>query len=351
LLERLVPHAVRDHQDLVAAYADGTGSVILASTDDDEEFEGVTPGGRVVYRRLPSTGGNVDLYSIRPDGTGRATLAAAPEYEEFLGVTSAGRVIFRRDAAPGQQDIYSVNEDGTGITPIAASAQDERFAAVTGDGKVIFTRANDLFIVNADGTDERLLAGGSTIESYLGTAPSGTVVFLRRSAGSQDWNIHAVNPDGTGTVALATSPDFEALDGILPDGRVVYRAAPLLSGAGGLGDLYSVNLDGTQRVRLTDTPDDEEQALFFTPSGRVVFARITSGQADVMTVAGDDAASVIPLGATAAPEFGYAVTINDRLLFTRDQGGDTELWSIGLDGTDPQPLASGSGFREFVAAF
>lgn len=350
-LERHVPHAVADHIDLVAAFADGSGSVILAASDDNEEFVDVTPGGRVVFRRLPASGGNVDLYSIRPDGTGLATLAAGPEYEEFQGVTPAGRVIFRRDAGVGQQDIYSVNEDGTGITPIAATAQDERFAAVTPGGQVIFTRSNDLFIVDADGTDETLLAGGSQLESFLGIAPSGVVVFLRRPIGSQDWNIYAVNPDGTGEVPLATSPDHESFGGFMPDGRLVYLASPLVSGASGLADLYSIALDGSGFEKLTDTPDDDERPLIFTPAGQVVFQRITSGQADVMAVNAEDSSSVIPLAATAAREFGYAVSVNGRLLFTRDQGDDVELWSIGVDGNDPQALVLGTGYRIFAAIF
>jgi len=350
-LERHVPHAVTDHIDLVAAFADGSGSVILAASDNDEEFVDVTPGGRVIFRRLPATGGNVDLFSIRPDGTGLATLAAGPEYEEVQGVTPAGRIIFRRDAGVGQQDLYSVNEDGTGITPIAATVSDERFAAVTPGGQVIFTRSNDLYIVNADGTDETLLAGGSQLESFLGVAPSGIVVFLRRAIGSQDWNIFAVNPDGTGEVPLATSPEQESLAGLMPDGRLVYLASPLVSGASGQYDLYSIALDGSGLVRLTNTPDDDERGLFFTPTGQVVYQSITSGQADVMAVNADDNSSTIPLAATAARESGYAVTANGRLLFSRDQGSDYELWSIGVDGNDPQALALGAGFRMFAAIF
>jgi hypothetical protein len=350
-LERRVPHVLTDHTDLVAAFADGSGSVTLARSDYDEEFVDVTPGGRVIFRRLPATGGNVDLFSIRPDGTGLATLAAGPEYEEVQGVTPTGRVIFRRDAGVGQQDLYSVNEDGTGITPIAATVSDERFAAVTPGGQVIFTRSNDLYIVNADGTDETLLAGGSQLESFLGVAPSGTVVFLRRPIGSQDWNIFAVNPDGTGEVPLATSPDQEFFAGLMPDGRLVYLASPLVSGASGQYDLYSIALDGSGLVRLTNTPDDEERGLFFTPTGQVVYQSITSGQADVMAVNADDSSSTIPLAATAAREFGYAVTANGRLLFSRDQGSDYELWSIGVDGNDPQVLALGAGFRMFAAIF
>jgi hypothetical protein len=352
-LQRRVPHAVDDHNDLVAAFADGSGSVMLATSDDDEEFVGVTPGGRVIFRRLPASGGNVDLYSIRPDGTGLATLAASPNYEEFQGVTPAGRVIFRRDAGVGQQDLYSVNEDGTGITPIAATVQDERFAAVTSSGQVIFTRSNDLYIVDADGTDETLLAGGSQIESFLGDAPSGIVVFMRRPIGSQDWNIYAVNPDGTGEVPLATSPDYETFAGIMSDGRLIYHAAPIVSGASGLNDIYSIELDGSDRARLTDTPNDEDRALFFTAAGQVIFERVTSGQGDVMAVNADDSSSAIAiaLAATAAGEFGYAITANGRLLFARDQGGDVELWSIGVDGNDPQVLALGGGNRTFSAIF
>jgi Tol biopolymer transport system component len=350
-LERRVPHAVDDHNDLVAEFADGSGSVTLAASENDEEFEGVTPGGRVVFRRLPASGGNVDLFSINPDGTGLATLAASTGYEEYQGVTPAGRIIFRRDAGVGQQDIYSVNEDGTGTTPIAATAQDERFAAVTPAGQVIFTRSNDLYIVDADGTDERLLAGGTQIESFLGVAPSGVVVFLRRPIGSPDRNIYAVNPDGTGEVPLATSADYETFAGITPEGRVIYHASPIVSGASPPPDLYSIELDGSGRVRLTDTPDDEESAQLFSPTGQVVFVRVTSDQSDVMAIGADDSSSAIPLAATAAREAGYAITTNGRLLFQRDQGTDFELWSIGLDGSDPQVLALGPGFRMFSAIF
>jgi Tol biopolymer transport system component len=222
---------------------------------------------------------------------------------------------------------------------------------VTPAGQVIFARALDLFIVDADGTDERLLAGGPQIETFLGVAPSGVIVFSRRSVGSPDWNIYAVNPDGTGETPLAVSPDFEAFAGITSDGRLIYHASPIVSGASGLYDIYSVGLDGSRRMRLTDTPSDDERAEFFPSRGLVVFTRIASGQADVMAVSADGSSTAIPLAATAAPEFGDSVSTNGRLLFTREQGGDVELWSIGVDGSDPQALALGAGFRSFAAIF
>jgi hypothetical protein len=351
VIDRRIPHAVEDHHDLVTLYADGTGEVTLAGSDLDEEFMAVTPSGRVVIKRLPPSGGNVDLFAVNADGTQLATLAATADYEEFLDVTASGRVIFRRDIG-SQQDIYSVNEDGTGLAALATAPQTERFAGITPAGHVIFTRGNDLHIVNEDGSDPRLLAGGPAIEDLFGVAPSGRIVFASREIGGPNSDLYAIDPDGSGLAPLAATADYEAFDSITPGGRLVYSSSPIVSGATGFYDLHTINLDGTEHVQLSDTPNDDERLQLVTQSGSLIFSRLQFGQSDMLIVPEQGPGSTaLALGATAANEFPYALTENGRLLFQRDQGGELELWSIQLDGTDAQQLATGAGSKHIVAVF
>ena len=83
-------------------------SATLTIVDDDAR---PAPVQSVLFEREAVD--QSDLYLVKEDGTGPVLLAGTQDNEEFAGITAGGRVIFSRAIAGGPDDLFSINADGS----------------------------------------------------------------------------------------------------------------------------------------------------------------------------------------------------------------------------------------------
>ena len=116
----------------------------------------------------------------------------------------------------------------------------------------------------------------------------------------------------------------------------------------GKNDLYLVKEDGSGRVVLAETADNEIFSAI-APGERIVYQRVVGGQLDLYSVnsGGTDLRS---LATTTYDEIFSAITASGRVIYRRDGvGTGRDLWSVGADGTNTQVLASSAKHEDFVA--
>ena len=145
----------------------------------------------------------------------------------------------------------------------------------------------DIYTANPDGSDVRTIFSSPGYDAEATLAPDGSrIVFTSTRDG--DLDIYTMNPDGSDVRQLTNEPGYDGGPFFSPDGtKIVYRArypesdeeladyqALLADGLvrPGVLDIYVMDVDGSNRVRLTDN-GAANFAPFFHPSGeKVIFA-------------------------------------------------------------------------------
>jgi hypothetical protein len=321
--------------DLLIVNEDGSGLVALANSTDDEYLGGVTPGGRMAYRRDGGSGSSTtaDVYSVLLDGTGLVALEQSASRRSVSAVTADNRVIIQgpKVTSFADEDLFAVDADGATSTTLANTSDDEEFRALTPSGRVVYSRTtasqDDIYVIGTDGSGNIQLTNFPQFDEFVAVTPGGRILFHRVSSGR---DLYSVREDGSGLAPLANDARTEELVAVLPNERVVFRREQ--SSGSNTHDLFAVNVDGTALVTLAGSDDDEYYAGI-TPEGRVLFNRYVGGShSDVYSV-GADGAGLVALAPTAQDDFVLGISSTGKVLLGRRDGTQTDLFVVDGDGT------------------
>lgn len=207
------------------------------------------------------------IFVMNADGTNITRLTRIAASDTAPAFSPDGRKIAFVSNRDGNDEIYIMNADGSGQTRLTNNPEPDEDPAFSPNGqKIAFSSSNSdpnpnnsaqIFVMNADGTGRTRLTsffGGAVEPAY---SPDGSkIAFLSGS-------IFLMNADGSGQNPLANSDGREFSPSFSPDGRRLVFAS---SGPTPVGvplppnpsfDIYTVNLDGSSRTRLTTTAQDE----------------------------------------------------------------------------------------------
>ena len=219
-------------------------------------------GTRIAFTHSREGVGEVLVVDV--DGSGRRTLAAG---EHPVWSPDGMRIAFTR-AVDGVDTVLVIDADGTG----------ERFLAHGGgpvwspDGmQLAFTSAveggDDLFVVNSDGTDRRQLTTSEGNDRNPAWSPDGERIAFDSerdadlSVETPDSDIYVMNVDGSDRRRLTDGGVRNHRPVWSPDGvRIVYTSHEWR-----YFYIYSINADGSDRQRLTYTSDDRDPV--WSPDG------------------------------------------------------------------------------------
>jgi TolB protein len=171
----------------------------------------------------------------------------------------------------GQWDIYIANSDGTNIRQITNDAESDYDPTFSPDGsKVIFTSYRgdqgsvgfDVIVANVDGTGTMDLTPNSTIDHNSAVfSPDGTRIAFagvdRSVSTNLIWGIWTMSADGTSFRNVVPSTDYDryALPLVFsPDGTKILFSGTTIDPQ--TSDIYSINLDGSNLLNLTNTGMD-----------------------------------------------------------------------------------------------
>jgi TolB protein len=146
------------------------------------------------------------------------------------------------------------------------------------NGKIAFmtfsprTEDSQIHTINPDGSEQSKLGSGY---SPSWSADGQMVVFERYSDGSEDsfnQDIYVMDSDGSDVRRITTSRAYDHSPSFSPDGQtIVFVRESRRSGA----DLFTIKLDGTGLMRLTETEGVFEESPVFSPDGtKIAFSRL-----------------------------------------------------------------------------
>jgi len=159
--------------------------------------------------------------------------------------------------------------------------------------------------------------------------------------------------------ALDGLPDSTLVDVVMPTGLTASlplwligaftplsgQSVAFISTRDGNRELYVMQADGTEPVRLTDSPEDEFFPAWKPDGSAIAFEREVGGSRQVflMALADRAVAQLTTEGANSGPRFSPD---GARLAFTSARAGRPELWAMDADGGNQRriadPFADGS---------
>jgi hypothetical protein len=216
---------------------------------------------------------NFDLILARPDGTlfpfkADQSTCCRPEFSpngEYITVGAA-------DNDPTSDTYVLAVDDPTTVLPLGDGESNTGIQWLPDSSALSYvvrdsTGGSDGLYVISLATLESNLVTSDQVAS-LGWFPNASQVAYSTSTdstnGSRD--IFRIERDGTAKTPLYTAPTEEYVWGVLSDGRIIF-ATTEGEGESMTGDFFSMNADGSNVIRLTNTPT-LERGLSVSPDNR-----------------------------------------------------------------------------------
>ena len=276
--------------------------------------------GRVAWGEYVVEDGSSRLWAQDPDGSQRTLLLSGDfngsGFGELTYDAASRKLYFQASATSFSTSIFSLNADGTGLTDLTNDGcQNSSFTFSPDGARIAFTRncgpfdvSAKIWLMDVDGGNQHILTTAPPVSSdptgnkhaNPAFSPDGSaVVFTSQDAAFGSRQVYRSSLDGTNVVPLTNTDSdgyFNNDPVYLPNGRIVFsssRDAP----SSFLNDLYRMNGDGSERLRLTQLPGGK-RGLVVSPDGtRVLFTNRTDPDdfTSALYVVGSDGTGQITL--------------------------------------------------------
>ncbi|MGI8786674.1 MAG: DUF5711 family protein [Pyrinomonadaceae bacterium] len=159
------------------------------------------------------------------------------------------------------------------------------------NGKIAFTSDRDgnseIYLMNADGTNQTRLTNNSVRDDYPTWSPDGRKIAFVRQSGDT-YSINLMNADGTNVRQITTfsaDSNYPSSLSWSPDGTKIAFVDST--------DIYTINVDGGNRINLTNGQSINYEPSWSPDSSRIAFTRYGAvpenyGEIYTMTSNGSD---------------------------------------------------------------
>jgi CSLREA domain-containing protein len=351
--------------------ADGTGQTNLTNSSADDFSPAWSPdGSKIAFASVPLVIGTLtlpEIYVMNADGTAQTNLTNDP-IDPFDPAGDPAADLSPTWSPDGSKiafyssrghEIYVVNADGSGLTQLTAGGDGALDLAWSPDGSTIAFAGpffsfdvivppdmdSPLSIVSADGSGQMRITQDAAYDPAW--SPDGSqIAFSSNRDGNHE--IYVVNADGSGLTNLTKfSPASDSDPAWSPyDSHIAF-----VSDREGGDDIYVMKADGTNQARLTSdgphntspawSPDGSQIAFVSDRDGNdeiYVMNADGTGQTRLTNSATDDGEPVWSPAPTSIP-----VPSDERIAFSSDRDGDSEIYVMNPDGTGPTNLTNTSG--------
>ena len=252
--------------DLYIMNLDGLSQQQITNNLGNEGSASFSPDGKyIVFNQV--TGGDEGIYIMNQDGSGQNQLTEG--YKDIYPVfhPSGEIIIFIRRYWSDNKylsAIYRINIDGSNITSIYEGNEDKayiNYPRVSPDGSVIIFDSGNIYCININGNNlKQLTFNSGRIESINPFFDNGQKIIYQ-SIQNGNGEIYIMNLDGSEKINLTNSVEFDNFPVVLSQSnKIIYQS----SNTDNLFsydwiDIYSINFDGSEKINLTNSAQSESQ--------------------------------------------------------------------------------------------
>jgi Tol biopolymer transport system component len=241
----------------------------------------VSDRGRIAFTRATDVEGKdieSDVYMIDANGTRETRLTDEPGLDGMASWSPNGRRIAFVSDRDGNWEIYTMAPDGTDQRRLTHTAVDEGAPTFSPDGKEIAYLVDPfgdptIWVMKADGSGSRRLARAS----WPSWSPDGKRIAYTIYSSTGEGRLYLMDADGSHQRPLPGISLIGRISGnadgeepaFSPDGKRIAFAA---TAGKDNEEIYTVNVDGSERTRLTDIPGDDHWPPTWSSDGtRIAF--------------------------------------------------------------------------------
>lgn len=189
-----------------------------------------------------------------------------------------------------------------------------------------------------------LFAAQSAAPASAFEGANGRLAFQSRRAGN--WEIYTMNPDGSDVVRLTSDAADDERPGWSPDGRQIVFG----SRRGGNPDIYVMNADGSGLRRVTTQPGEDYAPQWSADGARIVFRSSRDGNKEIYVMNADGSGQT-NLTRNPADDTGPVWSpLGDKIAFSSNRAGNDDVYLMNVDGSGLVRLTT-SPANDFAAAW
>jgi TolB protein len=248
-------------------------------------------------------------------------------------------------SASGKQVVFTRHrEDKIGLVVMAADGSNEKTittgkfpqydACWSPDGtRLAFTNVTqsgtqgnlDVFIARAEGSDPQLFAGDQgklSHEEYPAWSPDGKrIAWSSTCEGNQE--LYVAQIDGSNRIRLTNDPALDAHPAWSPDGKKICFA----TNRWGDFEIAVMNADGSNVTRITDSRGLDDYPVFSPDGKRLAFTSNRDGQFEIYVASADGSHPVNATQHAALDNF-PAWTADGKLAFVSNRENGFDIYVI-----------------------
>jgi len=232
-------------------------------------------GSKILFESVPNN--NTELYIMDSDGGHIQRLTNNPGTDEYARFSPDGSKIIFNSANTSGTQIYAMDLDGGNRTQLTFSFSAALSPSFSHSGlKIVFVGVDSmgrsyLYLMNVGGGDQKRLSDstwGAVAPAY--SRDDSKIFYLIDQPGSGNTLVRRLCSFDlqTRTISILT-PDSLSIGGfdLTPDGRTVVFDALIFPN----WDIWIMAVDGTDLVRLTDSPDADYEPRVSARGGQIVW--------------------------------------------------------------------------------
>lgn len=230
------------------------------------------------------------IFSLDLSSGARTRLTRSPADDNYPSASPDGSWIVFESTRDGSKAVWLMRADGTGAERLTDAGRDCTAPNWGSGGSSILYNCpqsgrEQIFVLELNPRRERMITNSFWPSILPAVPPDGSAIAFTRS--KLGWDVYRMNPDGSGATALTSEggncrPDWS------PDGK---RIAFVSDVADGKGDVWTMDADGGNKVRVTAGDDSYDYNPAWSPDGQWIVYETTKG-----TKRGPWSLAVIPAG-------------------------------------------------------